>query len=247
MARINMAPVTVVVAVRWYRAQWLNLEMDLVNCWRALARVLECIWWLVLNGRMAKKKMSRSPERRSRSRSSRSKTPEVRSTRRRRSRTYSASPELNVSKRLHIAGIDDSVRRRDIEDAFGRFGKLEDIWVASYPPYYAFVVYEQEGDAVAALKELRSGYVRDCRIRVSIALPRNSGRRGPPPPPRRYEGGGGGRGGGGGGGGGDRGRRGSPYGRRTPPRSSHRRSGSPPARRSRSPRRRRRSSTGSSH
>lgn len=48
-----------------------------------------------------------------------------------------------TSKRLHIGNLDESVRRRDVEETFGKFGKLEDIWVASYPPFYAFVVYEK--------------------------------------------------------------------------------------------------------
>ncbi|CAD5228390.1 unnamed protein product [Bursaphelenchus okinawaensis] len=180
--------------------------------------------------------MTPSPSARSRSRSaSRERT----SKRRHRSRTYSRSPSPSskTSNRLHIANIDESIRKRDIEDAYGKFGKLSDIWVASYPPFYAFVVYEHADDAQAALKEMKSGYVRDCHIRTSIALPRNSGRRGPPP--RRYGGYGGGYG------------RRSPYGggygrgRSRSPRHSRRRSPSPP-RRSRSPRRRRRSSSGGS-
>lgn len=142
--------------------------------------------------------MSRSPERNGRHRSrspSRSRSgsgDRHRGSRRerRRSGTFSRSPSPSRTKRLHIANIDDSIRRRDIEDSFGKFGKLADVWVASYPPYYAFVVYERAEDANTALKEMRSGYVRECHIRTSIALPRNSGRRGPPPP-RRYGGGGG--------------------------------------------------------
>ncbi|CAD5235416.1 unnamed protein product [Bursaphelenchus xylophilus] len=178
--------------------------------------------------------MSPSPSARSRSRSASRERPSKRE-KRHRSRTYSRSPSPTKSNRLHIANIDESIRKRDIEDAYGKFGKLADIWVASYPPFYAFVVYEHADDAAAALKEMKSGYVRDCHIRTSIALPRNSGRRGPPP--RRF--GGGGYGGGYGGG------RRSPYSRRSrSPRHSRRRSPSPP-RRSRSPRRRRRSSSGS--
>lgn len=98
------------------------------------------------------------------------------------SRSRSASP--TTSKRLHIANLDESIRRRDIEDAFSKFGKLEDIWVASYPPLYAFVVFVDAKDAAEALREMKSGYIRDCHIRTTVALPRNSGRRGPPP--RRF-------------------------------------------------------------
>lgn len=60
--------------------------------------------------------------------------------------------------------IDDTIRRRDLEDAFGKFGKLDDIWLASYPPLYAFVVFHEAQDATKALKEMQTGYIRDCRM-----------------------------------------------------------------------------------
>lgn len=97
--------------------------------------------------------MPRSPDTRKISRSasrSRSRSP-VEKRKRRRSNTNSRSPSPTTSKRLHIANLDDSVRRRDIEDAFGKFGKLDDIWLASYPPLYGFVVYQ-----VSLFKQLNS-------------------------------------------------------------------------------------------
>uniref|UniRef100_A0A914R208 RRM domain-containing protein n=1 Tax=Panagrolaimus davidi TaxID=227884 RepID=A0A914R208_9BILA len=100
----------------------------------------------------------------------------------RRGRERSASP--SSCKRLHLADLDDTVSRRNVEDTFSKFGKLADVWVASYPPYYGFVVFENGDDAVDALKSMKSGYIGDCRIRVSVARPRRS--------PRPYRGGGGG-------------------------------------------------------
>uniref|UniRef100_A0A914Q924 RRM domain-containing protein n=1 Tax=Panagrolaimus davidi TaxID=227884 RepID=A0A914Q924_9BILA len=100
----------------------------------------------------------------------------------RRGRERSASP--SSSKRLHLADLDDTVSRRNVEDTFSKFGKLADVWVASYPPYYGFVVFENGDDAIDALKSMKSGYIGDCRIRTSVARPRRS--------PRPYRGGGGG-------------------------------------------------------
>jgi len=116
----------------------------------------------------------RRPKRRERSR-----TPE----KRRESRTRSRSPQ--DSKRLHIGNLDDSIRRRDIEDTFGKYGKLADVWLASYPPYYAFVAYNRGEEAAEALKDMRSGYIRDCHVRTTVALPRHNVRRAPPPRRRR--------------------------------------------------------------
>ncbi|VDN51427.1 unnamed protein product [Dracunculus medinensis] len=87
--------------------------------------------------------------RRSRSRSrSRSKS-------RSRSRTY--SPDRGMEEgRLHVANIDESIRPRDLEEAFGRYGKLNEVWVASYPPLFAFVVFKSKTDANEALNALNN-------------------------------------------------------------------------------------------
>uniref|UniRef100_A0A1I7XZJ9 RRM domain-containing protein n=1 Tax=Steinernema glaseri TaxID=37863 RepID=A0A1I7XZJ9_9BILA len=104
-----------------------------------------------------------------------------------RSRTYDSDDQLNniADARLHIADLDMSVRRRDIEDLFSKYGRLEDVWLATYPPIYAFVVFSSRRDAARALKELRTCQIRHCRVRVSAALPRRrAGDRDRRPPPR---------------------------------------------------------------
>ncbi|TKR77358.1 hypothetical protein L596_018351 [Steinernema carpocapsae] len=159
-----------------------------------------------------KRDKDRSEKRKSRSRSPRERRRRSRSGSNR-SRTYDSDEMMAQVQdaRLHISDLDQSVRRRDIEDLFSKYGRLEDIWLATYPPIYAFVVFESRRDAAKALKELRTCQIRHCRVRVSAALPRrrtNSERR---PPPRS---------GGGGGYGGSRGgsRRSRSPRRRSPPR-----------------------------
>lgn len=129
--------------------------------------------------------------------------------------------------------IDETITEQDLEDAFGRFGSVGEIWLATYAPFYSFIVFKSRQDAEDSVRYLNNTYVyaplfhniiifffcsylRNCKLRVSVALPRR--RRGDRPPPRynsapgRYHdrgyGGGGGRGyggndryGGGGGGG----------------------------------------------
>ncbi len=41
--------------------------------------------------------------------------------------------------------------QRQIEDAFSKFGKLVEVWLARYPPWFAFVVYRNKRDADDAL------------------------------------------------------------------------------------------------
>lgn len=36
---------------------------------------------------------------------------------------------------------------KDLEEAFGKFGKLKEVWVARYAPYFAFVVFKNRDDA----------------------------------------------------------------------------------------------------
>uniref|UniRef100_A0A914R1K1 RRM domain-containing protein n=1 Tax=Panagrolaimus davidi TaxID=227884 RepID=A0A914R1K1_9BILA len=96
-------------------------------------------------------------------------------------------PSPSSSERLHLADLDETVSSRNVESTFSKFGKLSDVWVASYPPYFGFVVFENGDDAVDAIKSMKSGYIGDCRVRVSVALPRGSRRS-----PRPYRGGGGG-------------------------------------------------------
>ena len=83
------------------------------------------------------------------------------------SRERSGSPP--TVKRLHLADLDETVTRRGVEDAFGKYGKLSDVWVASYPPYFGFVVFERSDDAADALKGMRHGYIgRDGRLKIFI-------------------------------------------------------------------------------
>uniref|UniRef100_A0AC34R546 RRM domain-containing protein n=1 Tax=Panagrolaimus sp. JU765 TaxID=591449 RepID=A0AC34R546_9BILA len=105
--------------------------------------------------------------------------------RRSRSRSRSRSPSRHESvKRLHLADLNESVKRRDVEDVFSKYGRLADVWVASYPPYYGFVVFERSEDAQDALREMKRGYIGKCPIRTTVALPRGS--RKPRSPPPRY-------------------------------------------------------------
>ena len=40
--------------------------------------------------------------------------------------------------KLYIGNLDHAAERRDLEDAFGKFGAVEDVWVARKPPGYDF-------------------------------------------------------------------------------------------------------------
>ncbi|KAL1245561.1 RNA-binding protein [Trichinella spiralis] len=88
------------------------------------------------------------------------------------SRSRSRSGERNSSSRVHIGDIDDTITKADLEDAFSKFGKISEIWLATYAPFYAFIVYKTREDAEEAVHRLNGSYIRNCKVRVSLALPR---------------------------------------------------------------------------
>merc|ERR1712216_81714 len=99
--------------------------------------------------------------------------------------------------KVYVGNLDHAVDERDLDDVFGKFGRIESIWVARKPPGFAFVTFEDDRDADDACREL-DGREMDRehltppheRIKVEVSRGRGGG------------GGGGGDGGGGFGGGG---------------------------------------------
>jgi len=134
---------------------------------------------------------SRSSRRRSRSRRRRSNSSRRRSYSRSRSRSggryrsrsrshrqLSPDPE---GYRLHVADLDENARKKDLERIFMRFGPLKEIWLASYAPFYAFVVYRNRLDAQDACEDADGADLCGRRIRVTYARPRHVG------PRQRYD------------------------------------------------------------
>ncbi|VDK58687.1 unnamed protein product [Anisakis simplex] len=116
---------------------------------------------------------------------------------RNRSRSRSSDGQSDEFGRLHICNFDESMKEADLEDAFKKFGNIHSVWLASYPPLFAFVTFKHKDDAAEALKQMDNAYVGRNKIKVATAHPpRKPGER----RPRRFGGGGGGRGGGYGGG-----------------------------------------------
>jgi len=76
--------------------------------------------------------------------------------------------------RLHVADINAECRKKDLERLFQKYGPLKEIWLASYAPFYAFIVYRSRRDAEHACSRADGVSVSGRRIRVSMAKPRNT-------------------------------------------------------------------------
>ncbi|KAL8584866.1 hypothetical protein ACOMHN_037571 [Nucella lapillus] len=145
------------------------------------------------------KSKSRSPSSHSRSRSrsfsrSRSRS-RSRSKSRSRSRSRSRTPStperrygggggsredtgVRVGTRIHVGSLSSSTSTRDIQEEFGRFGDIIDMWMPRTQPAIAFVVYRHREDAAKAIKRMDGETLHSRRIRVTLARPRNQAVRG---------------------------------------------------------------------
>ncbi|CAH2033748.1 unnamed protein product [Thlaspi arvense] len=56
--------------------------------------------------------------------------------------------------RVYIGNLDPRVTERELEDEFRIFGVLRNVWVARRPPGYAFLEFDDERDALDAIRAL---------------------------------------------------------------------------------------------
>jgi RNA recognition motif-containing protein len=55
-------------------------------------------------------------------------------------------------RKLYVGNLNDSATKEDVETYFSRFGKVATSWIARNPTGFAFVTYEDEQDALAAVR-----------------------------------------------------------------------------------------------
>ena len=77
--------------------------------------------------------------------------------RQRRSRSHSRSRSSSSEEegyRIHVADLGIDCSKREMENAFKKFGPLLEVWLAHNPPCFAFVVYQYSEDAEEAIQEM---------------------------------------------------------------------------------------------
>lgn len=93
-----------------------------------------------------------------------------------RSRSGSSGSEAEGT-RIHVGDLSANCNKRDLENAFEKFGRLVEVWMARTPPCFAFIVYQRRENAEEAVRSLNGQIISGSRIRVSLALPRARQRR----------------------------------------------------------------------
>ena len=70
--------------------------------------------------------------------------------------TLEVSPHIFKVRSIEMLplDLDQECRKSDLEHVFMKYGPLKEIWLASYAPFYAFVVYRNRLDAQVILKRL---------------------------------------------------------------------------------------------
>lgn len=95
--------------------------------------------------------------------------------------------------RVYVGGLNESIKKEDLQMEFEKYGKLNKVWVAFNPPGFAFIEFFNPNEAELACCNMNGMEIMGAKLRVEISRGRGRG---------------GGRASGTGGGGGFRGNRG---------------------------------------
>ena len=79
--------------------------------------------------------------------------------------------EWNLAAKVYIGNLGNNASKYEIEDAFNKYGKLKNVWVARNPPGFAFVEFEDERDAEDAVRGLDG--TRICGSRATVRIIQN--------------------------------------------------------------------------
>jgi arginine/serine-rich splicing factor 3 len=106
-----------------------------------------------------------------------------------------------IDCKVYVGELGTNGTRHELEEAFGNYGRLRNVWVATNPPGFAFVMFEDSRDAKDACRGLDGKMICGRRVRVEMSTGKtrhdkerygrgdryNSGYRSGPPrgPPRR--------------------------------------------------------------
>ncbi|CAF0999884.1 unnamed protein product [Adineta ricciae] len=79
--------------------------------------------------------------------------------------------------RVHVSDLAAGISRKEIEKVFSKFGTVNEVWVATNPPCFAFVNFKHRSDANDAIREVDGKIIGSTRVGVSWARTRTYGGR----------------------------------------------------------------------
>lgn len=87
--------------------------------------------------------------------------------------------------RVYVGNLNVTAKEHDLDDAFSKYGRLRDVWVARKPPGFAFLEFEDERDARDAVDEMNGKKLLGQYLRVEISARGRNGAPAPRGPPVR--------------------------------------------------------------
>jgi len=81
--------------------------------------------------------------------------------------------EWDLACKVYVGNLGSSASKHEIENSFGKYGPLRNVWVARNPPGFAFVEFEDRRDAEDAVRGLDGARCCGTRIRVEMSSGRS--------------------------------------------------------------------------
>jgi len=77
--------------------------------------------------------------------------------------------DWDINCKVYIGNLGNNANKYELEDCFGKYGPLKNVWVARNPPGFAFVEFEDTRDAEDAVRGLDGTRVCGNRVRVEMS------------------------------------------------------------------------------
>merc|ERR1719454_334921 len=77
--------------------------------------------------------------------------------------------DWDIACKVYIGNLGNNASKYEIEDAFGKYGPLRNVWVARNPPGFAFVEFEDPRDAEDSVRGLDGTRVCGQRVQVEMS------------------------------------------------------------------------------
>uniref|UniRef100_A0A023FXP6 Putative alternative splicing factor n=1 Tax=Amblyomma parvum TaxID=251391 RepID=A0A023FXP6_AMBPA len=74
-----------------------------------------------------------------------------------------------IDCKVYVGELGNSGTKHELEEAFGYYGPLRNVWVARSPPGFAFVEFEDPRDARDAVRALDGKMLCGRRVRVELS------------------------------------------------------------------------------
>ncbi|KAK3103733.1 hypothetical protein FSP39_021449 [Pinctada imbricata] len=89
--------------------------------------------------------------------------------------------EWKLECKVYVGDLGYGAAKQELEDVFGKYGPVRNVWVARNPPGFAFVEFEDPRDAEDACKALDGRRINGRRVRVEMSSGKSRWGRGGPP------------------------------------------------------------------